>query len=536
MTIIKQNQVWLILATLIITSGFVEATDFNITVYGAKADASALNTDAIQKAIDACAATGGDRVIVPSGVFRSAGIVLKDHVTLFLSEGAVLRAPTKLSDYDAHNKAFVSAEGATDVGLAGKGMIDGSGAAFMVKDETYNPKKWAGREWMFSTHFAYKALPRPANVKFTRCRNVTIRDVTLTNATSWTLHCSSCDQLDIEGVIIRNPLHGVNNDGIDINMCRDVRVINCDISTGDDAICLKCNDAKLKRVSRNILVADCRIETECQAFKIGTETLDGFENIVFRNSYIYNRSSDVGERAAAGIAIETVDGAVVNGVTISNIEMTNVRAPIFIRLGNRGKGESASSKKPGALKNVVIENVNARHSLMESSITGIPGYAVENVTLRNISIELEGGGQKDWTSATVPEVEDVYPAPRMFKVRLPAYGFYCRHANGITFTNLQFSNLAPDFRPMLVCEDVGNLTVDGMQAREVAGDEPLVCFKDVHESKITHCAVPLQTKVFLKTTGAASRGIVLADNKMGIGTKVSEIAGGAAQSAVQLKP
>ncbi|MCX7048085.1 MAG: glycosyl hydrolase family 28 protein [Candidatus Sumerlaeota bacterium] len=369
------------------------AGDFNITDYGAKSDPQILNTAAIQKAIDACTAAGGGRVIVPAGDFRSAGVVLKDNVTLFLVAGAVLRGPTKLSDYSA-NKIFVSAEGASSIGLAGPGTIDGSGASYMIKDEKYDPKKWVGREWAFASHFAYKALPRPANVRFTSCTNVTVTSVTLTNAPSWTLHCMLCDNVVIDGITIRNPMHGVNNDGIDLNMCRDARVVNCDVSTGDDAICLKCNDAGKKRVSRNIFIANCRIETECQAFKIGTESMDGFENIVFRDSYIYNRSSDLSERATAGIAIETVDGGVVNGVTVSNIEMVNVRAPIFIRLGNRGNGQPEGNKKPGSLKNIVIENITARHSLMESSITGIPGHDVENVTLRNIEIELEGAGKK----------------------------------------------------------------------------------------------------------------------------------------------
>lgn len=281
------------------------------------------------------------------------------------------------------------------------------------------------------------------------------------------LHVSSCDDVTISGVTIRNPLHGPNTDGIDINTCRDVLVENCDISTGDDAIVLKCTEKEQARVSKNITVTGCRLETECQALKIGTETLDGFENITFRDCSIHNRSDNPAERASAGIALETVDGGTVNGVFVSNITMSNVRAPIFIRLGNRGRGQEAGQAKPGELKNVVIENITAKHSLMESSITGIPGHPVEGVTLRNIDIELEGGGLKEWADANVPEVIRGYPAPRMFGMRLPACGLYSRHVKGLTLQNVRFTNLTPDGRPMMVCDDVEGLVTEGLQEAPV---------------------------------------------------------------------
>ena len=521
------------LILLLLNQMTATAGDFLITAYGAKSDGQTMNTVAIQQAIDACTSAGGGRVVVPAGIFRSAGIVLKNQVTLYLAGGAVLRGPTQLSEY-GKKKTLISADGVVDVGIAGKGTIDGSGGSYMVKNPSFDWKKWTGREWEVSSHFAYKALPRPANIKFADCKNVSIKNITLTNASGWTLHCALCDHVAIESITIRNPLHGVNNDGIDINMCRDVCVTNCDVSTGDDAICLKCNDPIRKRVSRNILVANCRIETECQAFKIGTETLDGFENIVFRDSYIYNRSSNLDERASAGIAIESVDGGAVNGVTVSNIDMVNVRAPIFIRLGNRGHGVPAENRQPGLLKNVLIENVTAHHALMESSITGIPGHKVENVTLRNISIELEGGGRKAWASVAVKEAEADYPAPRMFGTRLPAYGLYCRHAKGLVFDNIRFNNLTPEERPMFVCDDVRVLAVDGMQARDTAGDEPLLLFTGVQNAQIRHCLVPATARLFLKIGGTGTKDIVLTHNEIKGATQVMDATDGAATSAVSV--
>ncbi|MBI4977766.1 MAG: right-handed parallel beta-helix repeat-containing protein [Spirochaetes bacterium] len=490
---------------------FVYSAQFDITAYGAKADGTTMNTASVQRAVDACSAAGGGRVVIPAGVFLTAGILLKDNVTLYLEAGATLRAPRELSQYDNKQRIFIAADSATNIGIAGPGILDGSGDAFWVKDEKYREKK---DTWSGASHNAWKAIPRPSNIRISKCRGVSVMNVMITNSPSWTLHVSSCDNVIVDNVTIRNPLHGPNTDGIDINMCREVMVANCDISTGDDAIVLKATSAADRRVSRNITVSNCRIETECQAFKIGTETLDGFENIVFRDSFIYNRSSDPGERASAGIALEAVDGGTVNGVVVSNIVMTNVRAPIFIRLGNRGNGQPAGKKIPGALKNVVIENITAYHSLMESSVTGIPGYRVENVTLRNIDIELEGGGEKAWAAVAVKEAEDSYPAPRMFGVRLPAYGFFCRHVKGLSFSNVRFRNLLPDARPVLYCDDVETLAIDNFIAGDVSGDEALMRFVNVVDATVTKSPAPRGAKLFLKARGAMTKRIMLGGNSI----------------------
>ncbi|MCX7048086.1 MAG: hypothetical protein NTX50_21700 [Candidatus Sumerlaeota bacterium] len=135
----------------------------------------------------------------------------------------------------------------------------------------------------------------------------------------------------------------------------------------------------------------------------------------------------------------------------------------------------------------------------------------------------------------VKEVEAAYPAPRMFNTRLPAYGLYCRHAKGLTFTNVRFSNLAAEERPMLVCDDVRDIVIDGMQAKEATGDEPLLRFMNVRNAKIARCVAPPQTRLFLKLGGSATEGIVLAGNEIKEGAQIVEAADGAAKSAVRIE-
>ena len=261
---------------------------FNVRDHGAAGDGTHLDTKAIQDAVDACARAGGGTVLVPAGAYLSGTIVLKSRVTLHLDAGAVLLGSKNLQDYPSlvpalrsftdtyTDKSLIYAEGLQDIGISGRGVIDGQGAAFKGP---------------------YKL--RPYMLRFVSCRNVSVTDVSIKDSPMWVQHYLACEELNIHGIGVHSSVN-VNNDGIDIDGCQRVRISDCEITSGDDAIVLK---ATADRPCKDVVVTNCMLSTPCNALKLGTESNGGFENIVIQNSAIYNTR-------LAGIALEMVDGGV----------------------------------------------------------------------------------------------------------------------------------------------------------------------------------------------------------------------------------
>ena len=476
-------------------------SQFDVTSHGATGDGITLDTANLQKAIDACAAAGGGKVVFPQGTYLTGSLELKSGVHLVLTPEAVLLGSSSLKDYP--NRKLIYASDATDIGIEGGGTIDGQGEAFWEKrDETYRGPSYRG-----TAQFNYRALQRPSFLQFRRCRDVVLRNVTLRNSPSWTVHLLRCQEVRVEKVTIRNPLHGPNTDGIDINSSIDVVVRDCDIITGDDGVVLKSTEPGHDHPSRDITVENCRIWSACNCLKIGTETHDRFENIVFRNCHLYGGSDNPLERPLSGVAIESVDGAHLSGITVADVTMKNVRAPIFVRLGHRGgnseRTQQVEPRVPGRIERVVICDVTAKHSMFESSITGIPGHCVTDITLENVCLEYEGGGKEDWMMGEVPDAQKIksYPEAQMFG-RLPAYGLYCRHVDGIRVNNLTVSFLTPDPRPMLVCDDVANLVVRKADAVSSAARLPVMWFRNTRDAVVRDCTAPPDTNVFVAAEGS----------------------------------
>ena len=416
-----------LLALLSALSSGLAAATHNVRDYGAVGDGTTMDTAALQRAVDACAEAGGGTVLLPEGRYLSGSLVLKSNVALSIAPKATLLGSRDVKDFAG---PLVGATDATGVAIEGGGTIDGQGDAYWVKQREYGGPSWRG-----TVQHEYKALKRPSFVRLTRCQDVTVRNVTLTGSPSWTLHLLRCQRVQVENVTIRNPLHGPNTDGIDINSCSDVTVRKCDIVTGDDGIVLKSTEPGRDHPSHRITIEDCRIWSACNALKIGTETHSDFVDIAMRRCHLYSDTKVVRERAISGIAIESVDGASLRNILVENITMDNVRTPVFVRLGHRG-GNSPRTRQveprvPGTIEGVVVRNVKAERSLFESSITGIPGHPVRNIALESIQLAYEGGGGADLIIDDVPDEAVIrrYPEASMFG-RLPAYGLYCRHVQG----------------------------------------------------------------------------------------------------------
>ena len=487
------------LALLLLGGACAAAADFDAKKLGAVGDGRTKDTAALQKTIDVACAAGGGTVLLTPGAYLCGTLELKSGVTLQLQKGATLLGSTDPKDY-RHN-ALLVADKQHQLGLCGEGCIDGQGAQLYAAIE----KDGA---WRKLSEKRPSENVRPMLIKFTGCADVTLRDITLRSAACWVQDYIDCERLTLEHVTVRSTA-AWNNDGIDIYGCRDVVVRGCDVDSADDGICLKSGDAACDRV----LIENCRVRSSASALKFGTGSHVGFKNITVRNLEVY-------DTARSAIALESVDGAIIENVDIAHVRATNTGNAIFLRLGHR------DAKSPvGALRNVLISDVTVEvpadqpdlkypfpcppvrvaHNLIPSSIVGLPGHPVQNVTLRDITISYAGGGRRARAQVPfdrVPEQAGRYPEFSMFG-ELPAWGFYCRHAEGISFSNCTFRCAAHDFRSALVCDDVNKLQLDACRLLP-AGDEPVVLLNAVHEAILRACQPPAGAQPFLETRGGCA--------------------------------
>jgi len=491
----------------------INAAAFDVTAYGAKGDGKTENRAAINKAIDAAAAAGGGTVEFPPGTWISGSIRLRSNITLRLDRGSVIEASSTASEYDApepnewdkfqdfghshfHN-SLIWGEGLENIAITGGGRISGKA---LVRERGGGGDK---------------------AIALKLCRNVTVRDISIANGGHFGILATGVDNLTIDNVTI-----DTNRDGIDVDSCRNVRISNASVnSPNDDAIVLKGSHALgAASVSENITITNCLVsgfeigslldgtykrtvqrapdrDGPTGRIKIGTESEGDFRNITVSNCVF---------DASRGLALESVDGAHIEDVAVSNITMRDVsNAPIFIRLGNRMRapeGTPVGSIKRIHIGNVVAYNADPRYG---SIVSGIPGHDVEDVTLSGIRILYRGGLTLDQVAkqpadlvntfffrATggvpprepydTPEREKEYPEPSMFGM-MPAYGFFIRHAKGIELKDIDVDNMKQDGRPAFVLDSVEGVELQNCNAAKASGAPTLVMMR-AKGIGITHCA------------------------------------------------
>ncbi len=484
-------------------------TVFNVRDYGATGNGTTMDTEALQKAIDAAAQAGGGVVRFPPGRYLSGSLDLKSHITLNIEKNAVLLGSTRKQDYrrldmtGRHNfHALLLAYRQEEIAITGGGMIDGQGTALAADTERL------AKEGVIPDA---REAQRPTIIHFRECTQVTVRNLTIRNSACWVQEYRNCDRLTIENITV-NSIAARNNDGIDIDGCSNVVVRNCDIDSEDDGICLK----SVENPCKDVLVEKCRVRSSCNAIKFGTASEKGFINITIQDMEVY-------DTYLSGIALEIVDGGKMENVNISRVKITGTHNALFIRLGHRNITGAV-----GTLRGVLLSDITAeipdlpwpkhmtkfppshayRHpKLITASITGLPGHPVQDVTIRNFTLIYGGIGERPNLKYPgidrldqVPECRDAYPESKMFGT-LPAWGFYCRHAEGITFDNVTLRLQGKDYRPALVCDDVKNLLLNGFRIRSVAGGEPLIVLKDVNGAIIRDSRPLFAVREFIRQVG-----------------------------------
>ncbi len=425
-------------------------THHDIRDISAVGDGATLCTTAIQAAIDSTSAAGGGMVVVPPGTWLSGTLVLKDHVTLHLQPGSILLGSTDLADYPEMipavrsfidrqcRRSLIYAEGREHIAITGSGTIDGNGGAF--------PQE----------HGEGIDYERPYLLRAISCRDLCTEGVHLCNSAMWMQHYLCCERVELRGLNIENHCN-YNNDGIDIDGCRDVTISDCQIDTDDDALCLKSSQPQ---ATENVMVSNCVLRSHCTAIKLGTESNGGFRNVTISDCTIHSPSGDKPffgyVEGRCGIALETVDGGHLEDVDISDITIDGVAIPFFMRLGNRARPHAPNAPKPGvgSFHKVVLSNITATGAgKVGCAIAGIPGHPIEDVSLRDLRLEFAGGGTKDDAEREIPKREDAYPEGDMFGT-LPAFGIYARHVRNLRMENVQLVSNTADARPETAFDDV----------------------------------------------------------------------------------
>jgi polygalacturonase len=481
---------------------------WDITSFGAKGDGQTNNSSSIQHAIDTASGQGGGVVLVPAGRFLTGVITLRSGVELRLAEEAVLLGSARRGDYGGIKaSALIVAEGQHQLSITGKGIIDGQGRELakdvirMLQDGSLQDPEWqVVNPW----HQKRPAESnRPGLIRFSHCNDVTLSGITLRDAACWVQTYVACSGLTLDHIRVESTAYW-NNDGIDVVDCRDVKISNCEINAGDDGICIKSSDPHSR--CENVRIEDCRVRSSASALKLGTASYGGFKHIIVRNLLVY-------DTYRSAIALESVDGGILEDVDIQHVLARNTGNAIFIRLGHRSKTAPIGIVRHVSIRDVTVEVPAGKpdkgyemegpepdypHNVFPSSITGLPGHPVQDVVLERVEMVYEGGGKKEkaWFGLDslnkVPEREDSYPEFSMFG-ELPAWALYVRHATGIRLRDVILRYKKDDFRPAVIFDDVRSVVIQELQI-PTAMSKPVVILKNCPSYKLKDNQLPFDNK------------------------------------------
>lgn len=455
-----------LIALLAIQSLALCAKDYNASLFGIKSDGTSMNTKSIQYAIDHISENGGGRLVFYVGRYLTGTISLKSNVTLHLEEGAILLGSTNPLDYDKQGwTSLVYAKGQKNIGITGKGVIDGRGrevannfVALVHKGIYKDPLRYDRTE----------ADNRPMLIHMRECEDVLIKHVTMKDAASWVQTYDQCKNLVMDSIFVDSKAFW-NNDGIDIVDCENVEIKNSYVDASDDAICLKSHDDT--KSCKNILIKNNKIRSSANGIKFGTASRGGFENVEIIDNTVF-------DTFRSAVALEAVDGGFLRNVHVEGLKIYNTGNAIFLITGERVAGRKAT------LDNISFNNVyaeitaekpdveyeyegpvedNPRNLSPAIIISGLKDAVISDVKFNNIEIKHGGGGNPDYANVplkdinSIPVSADKYPEFSMFK-ELPSWAVFIRNAKNVQFTNSVFLSEKKDFRKAVVVDKGQNIT------------------------------------------------------------------------------
>ena len=477
-----------------------QARIWSVRESGAKGDKGDNDGPAIQRAIDACAEDGGGMVYVPAGDYPCGGLQLRSWVSLYLESGATLWVSPKKEDYP-HGNRFLYAEDQTNITIEGRGTIHGTG------QEDLQRKRGDNR-------------PRPefrvGILRFIRCENVTIKDVTVRYSDSWTFDLEFCEKVYITGVSILNNYYRVNADGIDPVSCRNVHISNCYIIAGDDCIVCKTREGA---PCEDIVITNCTMSSIATAVKIGTESPSDFRNIHVSNCVI--RDSTV------GIGMYIKDGATAERISFSNCSIETIRKPelaneglknsiypIFVDIEKRNPDSRIGRIRDLTFSDIAILSDNG------ILIQGMSRPNIENLVLRNITQRVDRAfdysQRKKHVGGSTRTTED---RRRTEFAQQESY-VTLANINGVTVDHLQVwipEQVYEQFpRAALSLHNVENADLSHIKrmSGKAGKAAPVLVLENCRDGFISSCKAPPQTDVFLNVRGSKTQRISLTGNDL----------------------
>lgn len=474
----------------------------DIRTYGARGDGRAIDSIAINRAIEAASAAGGGTIIVPPGRYLCFSIRLKSHITLVLMHGSVIMAANpdehdgrydlpegvfeeQLVDYGlAHfHNSLIYGDGVSDIAIIGHGLIHGTGL-----DREGPPPRWHGlpgwrspAEQGLTADAARRAIPLEMHyegrgnkaIGLTGCRNIVLKDFSIVQGGHFACYLLGCTNIRIDGLTV-----DTDRDGIDLDCCRDARISNCLVNAPkDDAIVLKSSYA-LKRpiFCEDIQIIGCKtsgyllgtvLDGSFQKspylasdnvgvlgrIKLGTDSVAGFRNILVADCICEN---------SRGLQLGAIDGGILEDVTFRNINLVNpVNHPIFLRLSARNRAPRGAGV--AKVRRVRFSDIHAAGARTEfpCGVVGIVDGSIEDVSFRGVEVTAAGGGTKADATRSVPERRNSSLEPSFMGI-LPAHGLYARHVRKLMVSDCSFAVAKADARPTIVLENVQGAAIDSL--------------------------------------------------------------------------
>jgi hypothetical protein len=483
---------------------------YNVRYYGAHGDGAALDTAAIQAAIDACHAANGGVVLFPAGSYMTGTLYLRSQVTLHLNARATLLGSTDIADYATDtegiryegegymDRCLLFARDCRQIGISGEGTIDGQGGL----DHFPNPES---RE-------------RPMLLRLVGCSQVHLRDVTLRDPAAWTTAFIACRDVRVEGLTIDSRAN-YNGDGLDFDGCQNVFVSRCRISSSDDCICLQTSERD--RPCQNVVISDCVLSSEWAGLRIGLLSCGDLRNVTVSNCIFHDIKG-------SGIKVQMNEGGVLEDMLFANLVMDNVPRPIFCTFNSFRVRRDAGPQLPPmqALRHLQFRGIRASAGADSAqsyksfiAFVGLPANPIEDVTLSDIHFTAPGGGTRSQGARRdVPELIGKRPEHSELGETLPAYGLYARHVKGLVLDNITLDYLRPELRPAIVCDDVQGLELVGVRALGHAAGEALVRLQDVRGAMLRGCRCLSKVKAFVSAEGKC-RDIALVANDLRLAGK-----------------
>jgi hypothetical protein len=520
---------------------------YNIRKYGAKGDGVALDTAALQAAIDACHQGGGGTVLVPAGTFQIGTVELKSNVTLHIAAAGKLLGTADGKQYHAvdaiplsgdstlidGNWALLYAVNATNVTVEGSGTIDGQGAKFHSAVRGTPPPSGLGGN------------KRPYHLLFHRCDRLTVRDIALVDGAYHSIRVIQSKHVHMDGLYIHNRVNG-NNDGFHFISAEYVTVNNCTILSQDDA-CAMFGSCKFITVTNSVF------STRWSVFRFGGGQS---ENISISNCVLY----DV---FGCPIKFQGNEGSRFENISFANLVLQQVTGPIHISLGPRSRRNEnvdeglqptlpKETRPPAVARNISFSNISGTVTtnppqLPETTLTSdarpgeghscitlncIGDATMENISFDNIHLTFGGGGTaEDAARRDLPKIAGEY----FMLGPMPAYGFYARNSRGITLQNVRLQVSSPELRPAVIFDHVEDVAVNGLAVQaNPAAESALRCI-DSKQILLTAPRLLSSAAVFLQLEGAENENIKIDGGDLSKAATALAFKDGATKKSVQLR-